>query len=507
MINYSKARNLSFAAYIVFTILFSSFLIYLGKKDVEKISAFAAQEIFYIENLMKCADAFDKTVQSFHDDITNPSSEQILYFEKNFFEFQKRVNLLSGEEHESFIAEKLKKLKKCSYRISSALDAFKKDSGASFEDKQILLDEDRLCIYTTLSECSKIIHSLLFAEYNQAEVWQKQSLFFFHRLQYMLITFFVLMTGFVVFSSFYSGILLKKYLKRLSDGTKQISLGNFEYRFTNLEADEMSDLMRDFNSMARQLQLQTIELKKINKTLEEKAAQLAEANLHKDRFFANMSHELRTPLNSIIGFSELNLARADYTKEKIMDNSRKILLAAEHLLELIRGLLDIAKIDAGILSPNIQQYDISTTINSVIEILKPLADRKNLSFFSENLSPLILSYDEKMIKQVLINIIGNAIKFTKEGQVKVRLKRNTTTAQIEICDSGIGISTEEQKGIFKDFHRVENGLTSNYEGVGLGLALSKRLVELHGGKILLKSEIQKGSSFTVELPVHSGANK
>ncbi|HOK04831.1 MAG TPA: HAMP domain-containing sensor histidine kinase, partial [Victivallales bacterium] len=262
----------------------------------------------------------------------------------------------------------------------------------------------------------------------------------------------------------------------------------------------MGELMADFNSMASRLERQTHQLKKINEELEKKAEELLEANQHKDRFFANMSHELRTPLNSIIGFADLNIARTDYSGEKLIDNSKKILIAAEHLLSLISGLLDIAKSDAGVLKPIMEKNNISNTLNMVVDMLKPIVERKKLYLELQSSSNIEFYYDEKLIKQVLINLINNAIKFTHEGGIKIRLIETSENVEIEIEDSGIGISEEDQKKIFKDFHRVESGLTSNYEGAGLGLALSRRFVRMHGGEISLESQIGKGSIFKISLP-------
>nr|HPN84795.1 HAMP domain-containing sensor histidine kinase [Victivallales bacterium] len=347
----------------------------------------------------------------------------------------------------------------------------------------------------------EIIHGLVAGEYEQAGLWQRQSLFFFSRLQYLLVTFFILTTLFIVLSSSYSGFLLKKYLSMLSEGTKEISSGNLKYRFGGIEPDEMGSLMADFNSMAGRLEKQTFELREINKKLEEKARQLIEANLHKDRFFANMSHELRTPLNSIIGFSELNIERKYYPKENLVENSKKILSAAEHLLDLISGLLDVAKADAGVLVPNPEEHDIAVTLNNVIEMLRPLAERKNLYLLLEKSESILFSYDDKMMRQIIINIVSNAIKFTHQGGIRLRLFSEEDSVLIEVEDSGIGISKNDQNKIFNDFHRVESGLTSNYEGVGLGLALSRRLVRLHGGEISLSSSPGKGSLFSVKLPL------
>ncbi len=500
MTSYNKVRRVSFAAYILLSVLFAWLLIHLGRKDIERAAAFSEKEKAYIESLMKCSSSIDDAMGALRPYGLRSKSE-LASFSSKFDALRKSMNTLRSETHEEKVAADLQRLRAKSTMIASALDSASRniaeDSGS---DSELILREDFSAISAALVESAGIVHGLVASEYEQSGFWQRQSLFFFKRLQYLLVTFFVLTTVFIVLSSSYSGILLRNYLGKLSEGTKQVSSGNLRYRFGGIEPDEMGSLMADFNSMAARLEQQTHELKKMNRELEEKARQLVEANLHKDRFFANMSHELRTPLNSIIGFSDLNIGREDYSREKLVENSRKVLAAAEHLLSLISGLLDLAKADAGVLSPVKDVHDVSETLSGVVEMLRPLAEQRNLRIELECAQSASFPYDEKMIKQVFINLISNAIKFTHEGGVKIRMKRTDDSISVEIEDSGIGISEEDQKKIFNDFHRVENGLTSNYEGVGLGLALSRRLARLHGGDISLSSIPGKGSVFTVKLP-------
>jgi signal transduction histidine kinase len=500
MISYSKTRKIFFWIYVILTLLFSSLLIYLGKKDIDRANAFAEREKTYIDNIMNCSEKLNKALSSLHGAMLSNNPAKFSSLEADFLNLKKQINSLSPKNGDKNIQRDIEALKKNMMRISSALDSLRNDLLCFPPDIDILTSQDYLCISSSLSASSEIIHALVSKVNEQANFLREQSLFFFKKLQYTLVTFFILTTLFAVSSSSYSSFLLKKYLKLLSEGTKQISSGNLKYRFASLESDEMGSLMSDFNVMARRLEQQTVELKEINRKIEEKATQLAEANLHKDRFFANMSHELRTPLNSIIGFSELIIERNNYDKVKIVENSRKILSAAEHLLALISGLLDIAKADAGVLLPNRKEHEITKTVAETVEMLKPLAEKKNLSLDLLLPPPMKAYYDEKMMRQVLINVIGNSIKFTKEGWVKVKIERTGDMIKIEVSDTGIGISDEEQKKIFKDFHRVENGLTSNYEGVGLGLALSRRLIELHSGTIQLSSALGKGSSFRILIP-------
>jgi signal transduction histidine kinase len=275
-----------------------------------------------------------------------------------------------------------------------------------------------------------------------------------------------------------------------------------DYRFNDTTFDLIGDVMGNFDIMTERLSLQTEKLERINSELTRKAEELEEAHRHKDRFLANMSHELRTPLNSIIGFSELIVAKsAKIAPEKSMEFAGRILSAAEHLLSLITDLLEITKVDAGVLKFEPEEFDLKTLGIEVIEMLRPIADENKLPLEVDTPSEALkVKADKRLLRQVLINLLNNALKFTTDGKVILRLSDKNNKTQIDVIDTGIGISKEDCKLIFNDFHRVEQGLTSKYEGVGLGLTLTKRIMDIHGGTIKVESELGIGSVFTVILP-------
>jgi signal transduction histidine kinase len=192
---------------------------------------------------------------------------------------------------------------------------------------------------------------------------------------------------------------------------------------------------------------------------------------------------------------------AKITPEKSADFAGRILSAAEHLLSLITDLLEIAKVDAGVLKFEPEEFDLNVLGIEVVEMLRMIADEKNLlleiDISSESLK---VKADKRLLRQVLINLLNNALKFTTDGKVVLRLSNKNNKTQIDVIDTGIGISKEDCKLIFNDFHRVEQGLTSKYEGVGLGLTLTKRIMDIHGGTIKVESELGIGSVFTVILP-------
>lgn len=214
-----------------------------------------------------------------------------------------------------------------------------------------------------------------------------------------------------------------------------------------------------------------------------------------------MSHELRTPLNSIVGFSELIDARAEkLPKEKLKSYSQRILTAAGHLLSLITALLDLAKSGAGTLKPVPVEFDLSFAIREMVDMLSPLASKKGLEMRVDLEPDLYLTADPRMIRQIFINLFGNAVKYTFEGYVAVRLKNTPSGCRMEIEDTGIGIPENEKKNLFRDFYRVESAASRAVDGVGIGLALSRRLAALNNGEISFESTEGKGSTFTLTLP-------
>ena len=302
----------------------------------------------------------------------------------------------------------------------------------------------------------------------------------------------------ILYGHWHLGRLQQKTLRIMCEGTKALSRGDLEYRFKDITPDEMGQLKFDFNAMARQLQKQSEELQKANRELRNQAKILQEAHKHKDRFLSNMSHELRTPLNSIIGFSELLEARAGkLPPEKQEAYAKRILTAAGHLLDLITALLDLAKSGAGKLIPSPVELDLSQTILEMCDILTPLAERKKLSVKQEITPGLQITADARMVRQIFINLFSNAVKYTDHGSITVRVQENESSVLLAIEDTGIGIPEKDQPKLFQDFYRVESADINAVEGVGIGLALSRRLAALNNGGITFTSKEGTGSTFTV----------
>ena len=237
--------------------------------------------------------------------------------------------------------------------------------------------------------------------------------------------------------------------------------------------------------------------------VEEKSAQLEAASRHKSEFLANMSHELRTPLNAVIGFSEvLDEQIFGELNEKQAEYVRDIHASGTHLLALINDILDLSKIEAGHVELELASVDLPHVIDNALVLVRERAVRRGVSL-ERSIDPGVgeLQLDERKIKQVLLNLLSNAIKFTPEGgRVGVRAVRLDEHVEIAVRDTGIGIAPEHHEAVFEEFRQV-GAAEKRAEGTGLGLALARKFVELHGGKIRLESQVGEGSTFTFTLPV------
>jgi signal transduction histidine kinase len=237
--------------------------------------------------------------------------------------------------------------------------------------------------------------------------------------------------------------------------------------------------------------------------IQDKSRQLEEASQHKSQFLANMSHELRTPLNAILGYAEL-LADGAYGEpsEKMLGILKRLEANGKHLLGLINDVLDLSKIEAGQLVLELSDYcvqDIAQTIRSTLE---PLASDKKLAFKVEMAAELPPGRgDGRRLTQVLINLVGNAIKFTDAGEVAIKAEANNGSFRVSVRDTGPGISADDQTRLFQEFQQADNAITRKKGGTGLGLAISKRIIEMHGGRIWVESQPGQGSTFTFTLPV------
>lgn len=342
-------------------------------------------------------------------------------------------------------------------------------------------------------------------------------------------------------------------ITRLTESTTRMAEGQIEQEIPVDSRDELGTLATSYNEMAKALKRTlderarvAMELRDLNRNLEDRIRErtfqleetnreLARASRHKSEFLANMSHELRTPLNAILGFTELIIDGVygevpDELRESIQD----IHINGRHLLRLINDVLDLSKIEAGQMRLNLSEYSVQSLIDSVISATRSLAAEKQLELTGQVESDLPVVWgDSKRMTQVLMNLVGNAIKFTPGGGcVTVTARRvasgkrevsstdpppsvqdtqhatlNTSPpdefVEIAVADTGIGIPAEELNNIFSEFRQVDSSITREYGGSGLGLSIAKRLVEMHKGSIWAKSQLGKGSTFHVRIPLRT----
>src|SRR6187431_743782 len=231
------------------------------------------------------------------------------------------------------------------------------------------------------------------------------------------------------------------------------------------------------------------------------------ASQHKNQFVANMSHELRTPLAAILGYAELmQEGFYDPLGQKSLDALARIRSNGKHLLGLINTVLDIAKIESGQFTLNMTEYDIQSIVETVRSATESLAQNKKLTLKTDVAKPLPIGIgDEQRLTQVLLNLVGNAIKFTDTGEVRVTAK--ATDGRVSVVDTGPGIPADQLTRIFEQFHQVDNSNTKAKGGTGLGLAIAKQIVEMHGGRIWVESTLGQGSIFQMELPARADLRK
>jgi signal transduction histidine kinase len=264
-------------------------------------------------------------------------------------------------------------------------------------------------------------------------------------------------------------------------------------------ADKQIELVQTFADQAAI----AIENVRLFDEIQDKSRQLEVASQHKSQFLANMSHELRTPLNAILGYTEL-MADGIYGElpEKTMGVLKRLESNGRHLLGLINDVLDLSKIEAGQLVLELTDYSFEDIAQTVRSTLEPLAADKKLAFKVEVASKMPAGQgDGRRLTQVLINLVGNAIKFTDAGEVVISAGASDGSFHLSVRDTGPGISEADQAKLFQEFQQADNAITRKKGGTGLGLAISKRIIEMHGGKIWVESQLGQGSTFSFTVPV------
>jgi len=290
----------------------------------------------------------------------------------------------------------------------------------------------------------------------------------------------------------------------------QVAKGNFEATINVPNRDEFGALADRMNQMSRELRTLYAKQQEAARELQSLNERLQQASKAKSDFLANMSHELRTPMNAILGFVEMVLDGIygevpPDLKEPLTD----IQTNGKHLLRLINDVLDLSKIEAGRMELALAEYSVQDVVDTVRASLQSLALEKGLGFTAAAQDDIPVAFgDGKRITQCLVNLVGNALKFSKRGSVAVWVERQGDNLLYRVSDTGIGIPQNELENIFGEFQQVDTAITREFSGTGLGLNITKKFVEMHGGRIWVESELGKGSTFFFLIPLrvnHGGA--
>ena len=286
----------------------------------------------------------------------------------------------------------------------------------------------------------------------------------------------------------------------------ELSSGRFGGTVKVANRDELGELAVQLSATSRELARLDAEQRSAAQELAALNAKLQQASVAKSEFLANMSHELRTPLNAILGFTEMltdglyGPVPADF-REPLAD----VQTNGRHLLRLINDVLDLSKIEAGRMELSLGEYSAEEVANTVRASLRSLAEEKGLEFRVEVDSglPEIMLGDAKRITQCLLNLAGNALKFTKRGRVTIRVAREGDSVHYSVSDTGIGIPPDQLQAVFTEFRQLDATVTREFGGSGLGLSITKKFVEMHGGRIWVESRLHEGSTFHFTIPLKS----
>lgn len=286
----------------------------------------------------------------------------------------------------------------------------------------------------------------------------------------------------------------------------RVAGGDFSGRIEVANGDEFGALAERMNYMSR-------ELERLDRIQRDAAGELVSLNTRleqassaKSEFLANMSHELRTPLNAILGFTEMMVdGLYGEPPEELKEPLNDVRANGKHLLRLINDVLDLAKIEAGRMELDLREYSAADLIGSVRASLRSLAAEKGLAFDADVPDNLPAACgDEGRLTQCLMNLAGNAIKFTQQGGVGIGVKVQGDTLIYRVSDTGIGIASDELQNIFAEFRQINATVTREYGGTGLGLSITKKFIEMHGGRIWAESKVGVGSTFFFSVPLRVG---
>lgn len=315
-------------------------------------------------------------------------------------------------------------------------------------------------------------------------------------------------TSFIII--FFTALSITKPIKLLIDSTESITKQNYKKPISMKADRDLEVLIRNFNAMQLSIQIREEELKTKNEAIKAKMTEAFEANKLKSQFIANMSHELRTPLNAIIGFTTRVIKKcSDILPPAHLDNLTIVKGEANHLLELIDNLLDYSKIEAGKMSISNETFNLIEIVEEVNNMIKLMLESKKLQYTHQYFcnGEVIITSDRIKIKQIIINLLDNSIKYSEKGTIKLSIERHEDEYCMKVEDEGIGIAEKDMEHIFHEFRQVDGSYTRKVGGTGLGLSITKKFVEMLGGRIEVKSNLGEGTCVSVYLPANNSASE
>ena len=312
-----------------------------------------------------------------------------------------------------------------------------------------------------------------------------------------------LLLGFVISWSFILPV------QKAQGFLSQVARGDFSTIIDVPNRDELGALATRMNQMSQELYRLYTDQRQAAQQFQTLNEELERASQAKSNFLASMSHELRTPLNAILGYTELILDEIyGEVPAKIRDVLQRVEQSGRHLLGLINDVLDLSKIEAGSMELSPTEYSVRDIVETVSSALRSLAAEKGLEFVAGAQADIPVAFgDGRRIAQCLMNLAGNALKFTKQGRVEIWVERQGETLVYRVSDTGIGIPQHQLESIFAEFQQADSTITNEYGGTGLGLSITKKFVEMHGGRIWVESELGKGSTFFFAIPVRLDKGK
>jgi len=334
----------------------------------------------------------------------------------------------------------------------------------------------------------------------------------------VMVTLIFIVVGIIV--SYFFSTSLTRPISELVNATRQVARGDLDYRIDIPPGDEIGGLAESFNRMTvnlkrnqdelahltdgleQKVKERTLELEQANENLKASNIRITEADRMKSQFVARMSHELRTPLNAILGFSGILLEGIEGELSEAVNQDLKIINSSgKHLLALINNVLDLAKIEAGKMELHREEVDINEIIDESLEGAKALIGKREIILKKEVEDIPRVWADQTKIRQVMLNLLSNSIKFTKKGVITIRAALVNGDLVVSVSDTGIGIREESKQKVFEEFNRLQGSSPGTTGGAGLGLAITKKLVEMHGGRVEMVSTFGQGSTFSFFLPI------